>query len=299
MSTAEKISVQTDDGWTLRGAIHHPTKATGYTVVATHAMWVDRRTLDRPRGEGLVSRLADAGIRVLAFDLRGHGESGPHADEGATFDYDHYVRYDLPACVGAARARYPNDSVICLGHSLGGHAAMIAAGLCPEDAPDAIVAIAANLWLPRFDSKLATRLAKDLALSAWDLSAQLLGFFDARRLGLGHWGMPTAYTEHFREMYTRNRLGPRGAGAEYERGLERVCIPIYSLASEGDPWMASPRNVDAFLALMPRATITRRVMRKQRGRFAPNHMQLVLDPRCRAEWDGIAAWVKRLPKLVV
>jgi len=299
MARPEDISVQTDDGWILRGTVHSPDRASGHTVVATHAMWVDRRTLDRPRGEGLISRLTQAGLRVLAFDLRGHGESGPHAEQGASFDYDDYVRHDLPTCVRAARARYPEDQIISLGHSLGGHASMIAAGLSPDNAPDAIVGIAANLWLPRFDSHLTTRVFKSFTLSAWELLAQRLGFFDARRLRLGRWGMPVAYTRQFREMYTRNRLGPLGAGAEYERGLERVSVPVYSIASEGDPWMASPRNVDAFLALMPRANITRRVIEKKRGGFAPNHMQLVLDARCRPEWDGIAAWIKSLPKPVL
>ena len=135
------------------------------------------------------------------------------------------------------------------------------------------------------------RALKTAALALWDLAARPLGYFDARRLRLGHWGMPRAYTAQLAEMYDRNRLGPVGGGAEYETALTQVTQAIYSLSSDGDRWFASPRNVGAFLALMPSARITRHVIRHTAARRAPDHMGLVLSGDCRPEWEAIGAWI--------
>ena len=155
------------DGLVLRGERLMPVGRPKAVAVLGHAMWVNRRTLDRPRGRGLASTLCDAGIACFVFDLRGHGESGPGAREGARYTYDDFVRLDVPALVRHARAELPGRTVAVVGHSLTGHAAMIAAGREPHDAPDAIVGLASNLWLPRFEPGLRRRLAKGAALAAW------------------------------------------------------------------------------------------------------------------------------------
>ncbi len=64
------VSVRCDDGWILRG---QRMPGPGPVVVCGHAMMVDRRTLDRPRGAGLASALAEAGLDVVMMDARGHG----------------------------------------------------------------------------------------------------------------------------------------------------------------------------------------------------------------------------------
>lgn len=291
MRDAESIATETDDGWVLRGELHHPDTPEGPVAIVGHAMWVDRRTLDRPPGGGMVSTLVEAGIRVMSFDLRGHGESGPYAHEGADFSYDHYVRFDIPALVAAARQRFPHEHISVVGHSLTGHAAMISAGLCPDHAPDAVVGLAANLWLPRFDPHIRHRILKGLTLEIWDLAARPMGFFDVKRFRLGRWGVPRAYTEQLAEMYDRNRLGPMGGGAEYEAALEAVTLPVYSLSSEGDRWFATPKNVGAFLAMMPSAEVTRHVIHHRPDRRAPGHMELVLSNAYRPEWQTVAHWI--------
>jgi predicted alpha/beta hydrolase len=228
---------------------------------------------------------------VFTADLRGHGESGPYAVDGADFSYDDIVRYDLPALVRYARKRMPNRHISVLGHSLSGHAAMIASGLKPDDAPDSIVGIASNLWLPKLERRRRSSWSKQIALSSWALVVRRSGYFDARRLKLGRWGVPAGYVNQFAEMFRRNQLGPTGGRAEYEEALRRVHLPIYTLASEGDRVLSTPDNVAAFMALMPHADVTRRVLWKRDGAPQPGHMGLVMDPSCETEWSAIAQWV--------
>ena len=70
-------------------------------------------------GAGLAQRLSDRGWRTIAFDFRGHGDSGPGAAKGATWTYDDLVVHDLPAVVEGARARARGRKVIVVGHSPG------------------------------------------------------------------------------------------------------------------------------------------------------------------------------------
>ena len=64
------------------------------------------QTLDRPRGGGLASTLAAAGLHVYTSDLRGHGESTPGAAQGGEWNYDDVVNGDIPAIVAWAHARH-------------------------------------------------------------------------------------------------------------------------------------------------------------------------------------------------
>src|SRR5689334_16826224 len=116
---AEPVLTAAADGWILRGDLLLPGAAPPVAVaLLAHAAVASRKTMDRPPGAGLASALLGAGIAAMRFDLRGHGESGPAAREGASFSYDDFVKLDLPAIVAFARTRFPGIPVVVVGHSL-------------------------------------------------------------------------------------------------------------------------------------------------------------------------------------
>jgi predicted alpha/beta hydrolase len=284
----EPIETRTADGWRLRGDLHRPSGPPRAVAVLGHAMWVDRRTLDRPAGQGLASTLCARGLAVLSFDLRGHGESGPLPRDGAAFSYDDFVREDVPAVVAAARARYPGLPVTVVGHSLTGHAAMIACGRDPSRAPDAVVGLAANLWLPRFTATALRRQQKLASLLLWAAVSAPLGWFDARRFRLGSGGVPWAYVRQYLRCYRSDRLDSEDGRDDYLAALARVERPVLSIASEGDRLLAHPDDTARFLASMPRARVTRRVVTAADVSPPPDHMGLVLAPDCRPLWEEAA-----------
>ena len=69
------MKIQAADGWELELEVEEATGAPVAVAVLGHAMMVDRRSMDRPAGEGFASTLREAGIRVIRFDVRGHGGS--------------------------------------------------------------------------------------------------------------------------------------------------------------------------------------------------------------------------------
>lgn len=288
------VSTRTADGWTLRGEALVPDNPCAVAVLA-HAMMVNRRSMDRPAGAGLASHLAGRGLAVLNFDLRGHGESGPTAREGARWHYDDFISSDIPAIVGEARASFPGLHVAVVGHSLGGHTALFAAALMPERAPDSVVAIAANMWLPSLEPSRARRIVKGLTLRAWLAMTTLRGRFDPRWLRAGTDAEPLSYVRQFARMYRRDRLASLDDRIDYLEALEGLRLPVLSITSAGDRFLGHPSGVAAFLAHAPRATITHHcIQHGEIGQPAPGHMELVTDAGSRPIWSEIADYIRSL-----
>lgn len=286
------LRARTDDGFDLRGDWLVPSRPVA-VAVTLHAMMVSRRTMDRPAGKGLASALAEGGIAVANVDLRAHGESGPRTNEGAVATYDDFIVHDIPALIAAARAAFPGLPVAVVGHSLGGHATLIASGLLPDRAPDALVMIASNLWMRRTDPSALRRAQKWGTLTAWRAVAAAFGVFDAPRFGVGTDAEPRALVDQFAAFFRDDRLLSRDGTLDYEAALARARLPVLSVASEGDRLLAHPVAVRAFVDLAPHARATHRVIRHgEIGRPAPGHMGLVTEAACRPVWDDIARWLR-------
>jgi len=291
----EALEARTADGVTLRGELYLPQGEPKAAALLTHAMWVDRRTLDRPHGAGLASVLTARGIACLSFDLRGHGESRPWPREGARFGYDAYVLGDAPALVRAARARFPKLGLAHVGHSLGAHTALVAAGLDPGCAPDAFVCLGANQWLPQLEPSFARRLEKGAILSAWAAFSAPRGHFDARPLRLGSSGVPWAYVRDVLRHYVTGRYRSADGTYDYLAALGRVRAPVLAVLSQGDTLMAHPDAGARFLQLVGSRDRTLRVITAAELNPAPNHMQLVIDPRMAPVFEECADFIlKRL-----
>jgi len=287
----EALQVTTHDGFTLRGELRLPAQAPKAVALLTHAMWVDRRTLDRPRGAGLMSVLSARGIACLSFDLRGHGESRPWPREGARFGYDAYVLGDAPALLRAARERFPQLGLAHVGHSLGAHTTLVAAGLKPDLAPDAFVCLAANQWLPQLEPRLLRRVQKGAILSAWAAFTAPRGHFDAKPLRLGSSGVPWPYVRDALTHYLTGHYRSADGTRDYLAALRRVHAPVLAVLSEGDALMA---NVDAgarFLRLLGSTDRTLRVVTEAEMSPPPNHMGLVIDPRMAPVFDECADFI--------
>ncbi|MGE3630367.1 MAG: alpha/beta fold hydrolase [Sandaracinaceae bacterium] len=258
-------------------------------IVCGHAMMVDRRSLDRPRGGGLASALA-ASCEVLTFDVRGHGESRPGADEGASWSYDDIVQRDVPALILAARRIAEGRKVILLGHSLVAHASLIHAGLEPDRTADAIIALAPNLWTPRLEPSRPRRIMKGALLSSWARATRAMGYFDARAFRIGADAEPLPYIEQFRRMWQRDRLSSMDGAIDYEAALGRAALPVLAYSSTGDALFARPPCVAGYLACMRAARVEHRTIDDR----SLDHMGFVASPRARPMWDELAKWARTI-----
>lgn len=296
------------DGWRLHAEILAPQSPRAVAVVG-HAMFANRRTLDRPRGGGLVSHLASRGIAVIWFDLRGHGESGPTASQGGKWSYDDLVEGDVPAMVAFARERFPSLPLTCLGHSLFGHATL--AHLSRHAAPiDKLVLLASNFvhseWGLRAYADKGSSIINRQATRHWLAAAPRLatlgslimvmaaisravGYFPARRLKLGSDDEAAPYIYDFWRNLKRREWHSRD-GFSYDAARAKVTTPILAIAGAGDRLLAPPDQAHTLVAPCPNAQF--HVAGKSSGLdFDPGHMELALDQRCRPVWDQAASFM--------
>jgi len=295
MSSARPVSVRTSDGWLLRGEVAAEGLGKRPVVLLLHAMMASRKTMDRPRGAGLGSVLAARQYGVIAFDLRGHGESGPSARDGARYSYDDYVLRDIPAVLKFARDMFPDRPIVVVGHSLGAHATLAASGVFPDKAPDAVVSIAGNMWLPSCEPDRLRRARKTATLAAFLGIAESVGYFDPRPLRFGTDAVALPYVRQFWTMWSTDRYDSLDGQFDYRAALGRIAIPVYSVTSEGDTLLAHSTSVELFLAPIAEKLKTLRVLRaSETGGRAPDHMGLVTNAKSRVVWNEIADWIERL-----
>ncbi len=283
-------SVTTDDGWTLRGDLYEPAGDAIGVVLLGHAMMVDRRTMDRPRGEGIGAHLAGAGFVVFNVDFRGHGES--LRPDSPAYSFDDIVQRDIPALFAALAERFGDLPRSLVGHSLGVHAGLPGVALLPHGTIDASVAFAPNLWMPKLEQSRWRRMKKGTQLAFFDLASRRSGFFDPSRFGMGKSRIARAYVEQFREAWRTDGLRDASGEVDYEAAIAELAIPILAVTSEGDALMAHPDAAEAWMGLFESADVTiRRVARDEA--FVPDHMGYVIQPAARPLWEEAALFLRQ------
>jgi predicted alpha/beta hydrolase len=293
-ASPEQIDIRTSDGWSLRADVHEPKhEAVGIAVMA-HALMARRSEFYRPRGAGIARFLVERGWRVVAFDFRGHGDSGPAPREGARFGYDDLVAGDLPAVHAFARSRVRRKQpVVLVGHSLGGHAGLAAQGTGLV-AFDAVVAVAASVWLRGLEPSAARWFVKRAALAAVVAIGRRLGRFPARALRLGSDDEPGPWVEDFERFARTGIWGSTDGRIDYLSSLERVRVPVLQIVSDGDRIECPPECGSRFVAHCGGPHEVLRIARSDDGGAPPNHMGIVTSGRAASAWERADTWMRRV-----
>ncbi len=277
-----------EDGWRLRGEWVVPASPRAVAIVG-HAMLADRLTLDRPSGQGLVTTLARRSIAVLWPDLRGHGLSGPRAEDGGSWSYDDLVDLDVPALVNAARGRFPGLPAFAVGHSLFGHVALAHAARYPAVPLAGIAMISCNMCNPEWRRSVPRWAAKGALLELARGIAALAGRLPARRLRVGSNDEPRGYVQDLARHWRTGDWRARD-GFSYGAALSRVRVPIRAWVGAGDRLLSPPAEARGLLSPVPGARLE--VVGRSTGLpFDPGHMAMVLDDRVRPVWEDVAAFV--------
>lgn len=177
----------------------------------------------------LLDALAREGIHAAALDLRGIGASSVRAGRRVDFGYDALVDDTLAALDAVNELAPARTAAGFVGHSLGGHVALLAAARERRARIDGVALVASGSpWAGAWPARRALGM-RALARAVPVLSAPL-GYFPGRTLGFGG-----------REARTLMR--------EWARVITTNAFP-------GDAW-APASAVDALVAKVPRAKVER------------------------------------------
>ncbi|MFT5431865.1 MAG: hypothetical protein ACI9OJ_002563, partial [Myxococcota bacterium] len=80
---------------------------------------------------------------------------------------------------------------------------------------------------------------------------------------------------------------------DYLAAMAELDVPILSMVGEGDKMMCHPVAAREWLAHAPLAPVSHRIVGSMLGDpRGIDHMGLVLDPKMRAVWREIPAWIQ-------
>jgi pimeloyl-ACP methyl ester carboxylesterase len=195
----QERTVLTEDGVELAVVEHGGQDAPTATVLLVHG-WVQSSRLWDGQVRDLLSARPD--LRVVTYDHRGHGRSGPTPRDRATLQQ---LGRDLAVVVEAVA---PDGPVLVVGHSMGGMTLMALAEERPELVAERVAGVA-----------LVGTSAADLQVGTYDLPAPVAAL--ARRLlpAVGELGVRAERRGLPRYVGPLDRwlLFPRGAEPELVR----------------------------------------------------------------------------------
>jgi predicted alpha/beta hydrolase len=286
---SETITLTTSSGVALAVEIRDVPRACS-TAILLHSSMASRRTFGSSQKQGFAAFLAERGVRTLALDFRGHGESGTPAARGGKWSFDDFVREDLPALSRAARERWPRDRLTLIGHSLGGQVALAAVATSAADA-DGVAIMATNVWVPRDEMNPALRARKSAVIAAMRAFTRARGYFPARALRVGSDDEAASYMDSVFDCWDRDRWQSDDGCVDYFEAMERIATPVLAIASVADSYVCSPQASFRFVSRATSASVRFEVVRRaDDGGDAPGHMELVTTRRATSHWDAIATF---------
>ena len=196
------------DGYELGAALVSARGATPTRVAVLHP-GAGIRALNYRR---FAMFLAQAGIPVLLYDYRGVGLSRPRALRGFRAAVEDWSEYDCAGAIAWLRERFAAADIIGIAHSIG---ALLVGGAANAMQQSQLVLIGGHTayygdYLKRY--RLPMMLLWHGLMPAL---TRLVGYFPARRLGLGE-DIPARVAMRWAARRTPE-LRPRGAGPEHER----------------------------------------------------------------------------------
>jgi predicted alpha/beta hydrolase len=287
-AASEVITLTTASGLALAVEMREPPRPR-CTAILLHSGMASRRIWSAAGDGSFSAVLAEHGVRSLALDFRGHGESGVSAARGGRWNFDDLARDDLPVLCRAARERWPNDRLILVGHSLGGQVAIAAVATGRADA-DAIAIIATNVWLPGEEPNPALRARKWAAVRMMRAATKVAGYFPARALAVGSDDEAAPYMEGWIGNWDRDRWMSDDLAVDYFAAMSELRVPVLALASLGDRFLCTPQAAFRFIQRAGRAKVRFELIRRpDEGAIAPpDHMQMVTTRAAVSSWHDTA-----------
>ena len=216
-------------------------------------------------------------------------------EKGAQWTYDDLVQFDLPALVSGVRARAGEEGLVYIGHSLGGHTGLAAAGAGLFQAPpDAYVCLSANIWRPSLEPNAFLRLKKGIQFWLFAQVARRMGYFPARGIRMGSCNEAGDYAIDLYRAWAEDHWGSRDGSIDYTAALSEIRCPVLSVVGKGDALMAHPVGARAWFSAVgsPKAEF----WLAEKGRFGlsfdPDHMTLVTSEESRPIWGVIEEWMR-------
>ncbi|MBW9400794.1 alpha/beta fold hydrolase [Leclercia sp. EC_58] len=232
--------------------------------------------------------LYDYGFSVLTYDYRGVGRSKSVMLRSCNVSMSDWMEQDVGCITAWARSRFPDLSLLAVGHSVGGHAVLLSTATRHLQAA---AIVASHAGVTRSIKQTAEKVRVWCLLRVLGpLLCRIFGYMPAKRLGLGEdlpapvmlqWGRWSAMPGYF---YDDPDWDTRRRAAE-------VRLPLMVMGFDDDPW-ANPEAITRLIEPVKNAKIDRREIRHADfGLPSVGHMGFFRTRCAETLWPIVGQWL--------
>lgn len=282
------IEYRANDGARAATRVFRADNAAAPVVICLPAMGVRGRYY-----VDFAQALSRAGLHAITSDLRGIDSSSVRASRACDFGYKEILDLDMPPLLGAVRERFPANTRLLLGHSLGGQLSALYLSAHPDAAAGVIMIAACNVHYKGWPSPMRWRVL-GMAVLLRTLGAAL-GYVPAGRLGFAGNEARTVVVDWSNNCFT-GRYIIANSNHDYERSLKQMAKPVLAISFESDN-LAPPRSVDNFLGKLAASRVTtRHFSRDHPGLEKARHFDWAKRPQVVVE--TIRTWVDQISDVI-
>lgn len=241
-------------------------------------------------GRGPATVFLERGFTAYVASLRGHGPSRWPRRRVYDWNFDTYVRHDIPDLIRGVAATHQGPLFV-LAHSMIGYALLAALGVDPALQRHLAGVVTVSSAVNDYSEGGA---GKRVQLRGAALLARLAGRFPAKALRQGRWDEPAGLMRQFADWAPRGEFRSADGATDYWRALSRVTLPALVAIGAADTFHASPAR-GRKLADRLGGPVDFRVYGRQTGlSWDPGHYDVIRGARAEAEvLPGVAGWMKR------
>jgi predicted alpha/beta hydrolase len=241
-------------------------------------------------GQGPARTFTEAGFVAYLASLRGHGASRRPGRRRYDWNFDTYVRHDLPDLIRETAHRH-DGPLFVLAHSMAGYATLAALGVDPtlQELLTGVVTLSSAV-----NDYTDGGLSKRFGLTAAPVLAGLLGRFPARALRQGRWDEPAGLMRQFAQWAPTGAFRSADARTDYWQALGQVRLPVLVGVGAADRFHASPGRARK-LADHLGGPVEYVVFGRETGlSWEPGHFDVLRGSRADAEvLPRVIAWLRR------
>jgi len=209
----------------------------------------------------LLESWAERGRHVLGVEMRGGPQSPVANPRRQSFGYAQMINDDL-ATVFTLDAIATASKVVLVGHSLGGHLALLSAASGALQ-PAGVVTIGTGTASPASQTSRSGRLRRRVEVGFVRMTIGMLGYWPGHRVGFGG-RQPKGLMADWAFEATHGRYRLAGDPTDYEAALAALGPPTLLIALEGDPMIPPPAV--AYLASRLPAQVEHRMLTGEHAR---------------------------------
>lgn len=194
--------------------------------------------------------LMDFDVAAYVMEYRGLGDSSLRAGWRTDYGYKQHQE-DVAALIVKVKQEYPDRPLYIAGHSMGGHFAVMTAGLAPTSFDGIIMLASGTPWYKVYEGNTASKIKMLLRLMPLLL---LLGYFPGKKLGFAG-REARSLMRDWQKLAQDNHFKVKGVTDTLEQKIAAYSGKILCLCFERDD-LATPKASTTLLEKVPQAEVT-------------------------------------------